>query len=465
MFTSLTIKNFKAWKETGEIRLAPLTIFFGTNSSGKSSLNQFLLMLKQTTQSQDRQRVLHPGDGFTPVDLGTYQDLVFKHDSSNNLSFSLGWETSEKFPIMKDDQKKELEPDQIRFSSELTMSSNGDRVQVGILQVNSMSYTLSNSIGPIMEIGLQRINGKGGYEITPRQSLARKNPGRGWPIPKPIRFYGFPDEVVSYFNSADFVQDLNLALEKQFQNLFYLGPLREKPRRQYTWSGERPEHIGFNGERAIEALLAAQERRLNLKSKEHTKHFEKLIAEQLKKIGLIDEFKCERITENKRNYEVLIQVTPGSQWVNLTDVGFGISQIFPIVVQGFYLPPNSTLILEQPEIHLHPEIQANMADLFINMIHARENSRNRGIQLLVESHSEHFLRRLQRRVAEGLIDQNEVAIYFCRPGPDGSHREELHVDKFGNICNWPEHFFGDDMSDYAAMSDAAIKRKKNESGQ
>ena len=72
MFTSLKIENFKAWRRTGELRLAPLTVLFGPNSAGKSSLTQFLLMLKQTIESSDRTRVLHPGDRSTIVQLGTF---------------------------------------------------------------------------------------------------------------------------------------------------------------------------------------------------------------------------------------------------------------------------------------------------------------------------------------------------------------------------------------------------------
>ena len=70
MLKKLHIKNFKAWADTGPIRMAPITVFFGTNSSGKTSLHQFLMLLKQTAASQDRRRVLHLGDKSTSVDLG-----------------------------------------------------------------------------------------------------------------------------------------------------------------------------------------------------------------------------------------------------------------------------------------------------------------------------------------------------------------------------------------------------------
>lgn len=94
MITSLQIRNFKGWSDTGSLRLAPITVFFGTNSSGKSSLGQFLMMLKQTASSPDRGQVLHPGDGSTAVDLGTMEDLIHLHDPSKELRFDLRWRLS-----------------------------------------------------------------------------------------------------------------------------------------------------------------------------------------------------------------------------------------------------------------------------------------------------------------------------------------------------------------------------------
>ncbi len=79
MITSLRIANFKAWKDTGEFRLAPITGFFGTNSSGKTSILQFLLMLKQTVESPDRQEVLNFGNYQEPlVSLGSFKNVVFR---------------------------------------------------------------------------------------------------------------------------------------------------------------------------------------------------------------------------------------------------------------------------------------------------------------------------------------------------------------------------------------------------
>ncbi|RYZ14370.1 MAG: DUF3696 domain-containing protein, partial [Myxococcaceae bacterium] len=98
-------------------------------------------------------------------------------------------------------------------------------------------------------------------------------------------------------------------------------------------------------------------------------------------------------------------------------------------------------------------------------IHASEDGQPRNIQLLVESHSEHLLRRVQRRIAEGKLRPEETALYFCSPGPEGSRIEKLKLDEYGNIINWPKDFFGDDMGDLVAMSEAAMKRQQEQSPQ
>ena len=91
MLTSLRIRNFKAWVDTGAVRLAPLTVIFGANSAGKSSLGHLLLALKQTTLSADRKRALHLGDENSLIDLGTFVEVIHNHDLAQPLAFNLGW--------------------------------------------------------------------------------------------------------------------------------------------------------------------------------------------------------------------------------------------------------------------------------------------------------------------------------------------------------------------------------------
>jgi AAA15 family ATPase/GTPase len=99
MLKSLRIKNFKAWKDTGEIRLAPLTVLFGANSAGKSSIGHLIQALKQTAESTDRYRSLHIGDQNSPIDLGTFEDCLHNHELKEPLEFSLKWDLFEKIEV------------------------------------------------------------------------------------------------------------------------------------------------------------------------------------------------------------------------------------------------------------------------------------------------------------------------------------------------------------------------------
>ncbi len=121
-------------------------------------------------------------------------------------------------------------------------------------------------------------------------------------------------------------------------------------------------------------------------------------------------------------------------------------------------------MLEQPEIHLHPSAQSALADVMIDAINSKENGSDRNIQLIIETHSEHFLRRLQRRIAEGGgIEEDKVSAYFANITKIPAALEPLEIDQFGNIRNWPENFFGDEMGDIIRQSEAAMNKRIEQS--
>ena len=273
-----------------------------------------------------------------------------------------------------------------------------------------------------------------------------------------MRFYGFPDEVVAHHQNAAFVQNLNLQHEILFKSLFYLGPLRTKTDRLYSWSGITPSGVGYSGENTVAAILASRGRKINFGYKKATKPLERIVAESLKHMGLIEDFKVNAISEQRQDYEVKLRTKGSKDWVDLPDVGFGISQVLPVLVQCFYAPPGSIILMEQPEIHLHPSAQSALADVMIDVINSREKGEDRNIQLIIETHSEHFLRRMQRRIAENAIPQEKVSAYFANITKTPATLEPLQIDNFGNIQNWPEKFFGDEMGDITEQAKAAMKK-------
>ncbi len=453
MLTRLRFKNFKAWEDSKDIRLAPLTVLFGANSAGKSSIPQLLLLLKQTAASPDRRRALQLGDARTPVDLGVFDDIVHGHEVSRPIEVELDWTLGSPMKIEDSVSKKKFEGNAIGFSVSLQADKRHHQPVV-----ISMHYRVLRDGGPALGVEMRRKQDGGDFELIAEGYRPVRHSGRAWPLPEPVRFYGFPDEVTAYYQNTAFTSDLVLELERMLRSLFYVGPLREYPRRLYLWSGEIPDHAGVKGDRAIEAILAARDRLFNWKARQKTTSLDAIVAERLHSMGLIYEFRVNRLAEHRKEYEVLVRTNSKMPEVKLTDVGFGVSQVLPVIVECFYVPARSIVIFEQPEIHLHPKVQAALADLFVDAIRAREGGKARDCQFIIESHSEHFLRRLQRRIAEEELSSDDAALYFVHTEGGSARIEELDVDQYGNIRNWPAEFFGDEMEDLVARTDAQARR-------
>lgn len=457
MLTQIQVRNFKAWRDTGERRLAPLTVIFGTNSSGKSSLGHLLLALKQTVLLTDRKRALHLGDDNSLIDLGTFEDCAYNHDTTQPLEFSLRWRLPERLNV-----RNTLKGKDTYSGDELELAASIRATKTGQPETAGFTYRLFDRGKEALDVTHGRENGDVSLECKPL-ALVRAL-GRKWPPDPPEKFFRFADRTLSRYQNADFLADFALETERMLQHFYYLGPLRSYPRRSYQWSGDAPPDVGPQGEHVIAALLAATEagRKINRGPRRHYEPFDEFIAGWLKDLKLINEFRVKPLAKGRKEYEVLIKTHPGAPEVKVTDVGFGISQMLPAVVQAFYAPANSVVWLEQPEIHLHPHVEAGLADVFISAVRAYEDNKPRHVQVIVESHSEYFLTRLQRRVAEDAISPDEVAIYVVKRNDSGVELEPLRMNLYGEIENWPENFFGDEMTDIAERTRATIKRKREE---
>ena len=420
MITEFSTQNFKSWKDTGKLRIAPLTGFFGANSSGKTSILQTLLMLKQTVERPPNWNgVIDFGDDNSRVNLGSFDDLIHQHRRDDPLQISLSWKFSEKLSIADIDE------------------------------VDALSFNLSirNVENAASEISFDYRAGEQSFGVDwyDERGSARgsvRGPGTR-PLIEPLfRCYGLGD--VHPVN-----RQLFSALQIRFENLFrsirYLGPLREYPRRYYAWQGKHAPGVGQHGEDMVTALFSG---RLQLLS------IEEQIPKWLQRLDLIDSYRLNPITGSEKDYEFLVRKYKGGPEVRLTDVGFGVSQVLPVLVLCYYVPGGSILILEQPEAHLHPKVQSELADLLVEVV------KNRQLQIILESHSEHLILRLMRRIAEEQISADDTAFYFCEMNEGVSEIERLNVDDYGNITNWPQNFFGDQMGDLAAKTKAEMKRKK-----
>ena len=461
MIKKLRLVNFKSWEDTKEIKLSSLSGFFGPNSSGKTSLIQSLLLLKQTVESSDRKLTLDFGKAESSiVELGSFVDTIFKHEITRSLEFYLDWDLSNALKIINPENQREtlFEGQEMGFST-IIDKTNGDAPIV-----KQMKYVFAKGSFSFNRLSIKP---KITYSLDSQKDdfQFKMTPGRKWYSFAPIKFYGFPDDVKFHYQNAGFLSDFQFELEQLFSRIFYLGPLRDYPKREYTWSGEQPTDMGRRGERAIDAILVSDSRNYKIsRGKGNSKWLlSQFVAHWLKELELIHSFNIKPLVEGSNYYRVWVRKTPDSSEVLLTDVGFGVSQILPVITLCYYAPEGSTILIEQPEIHLHPKVQAGLADVFI---HA---TKTRNIQIILESHSEHLLRRLQRRTAEFGINDNEnsvnhenINLYFCETVKGASAIKALQLDTFGNIQNYPDNFFGDEFGEIAAMNKAKIERQKSQ---
>ena len=181
----------------------------------------------------------------------------------------------------------------------------------------------------------------------------------------------------------------------------------------------------------------------------------------LQELRLIHSYVLNPTSSTEQNYELLVKQYADGPEVRLPDIGFGVSQVLPLITQCYCAPEGSILILENPEAHLHPKVQSELADVFIDVV------KNRNIQIILESHSEHLLHRLTRRIAEGEeckkgIAVDKTAFHFCEIKDGKSTARKLEVDTYGRISNWPKDFFGDDVGDLVEKTKAEMKRRKED---
>ena len=425
MITHIRMKNFKSWKDSGEVKLAPLTGFFGTNSSGKSSLLQMLLLLKQTIGSN---HVIFFGDENSLVNLGNFREVIHGHKTSEPLQLEFGCKlrnplTIEGFRSNSYDLSVNSSLDVDSFVFEATILWRDEK-----LFVQNACYHFEE------ENEVQTLKGKHSEKI-----------------------YGEP--YLAGMTGSQIVQ-LASEFKKLFNHIYPLGPTRVHPKRLYHWEGTNPNSVGKSGEDMIASLLNARVDQRTTSYKGKNVPIEDRISWWLGEMDLGYAFSIKRSSAGAdRDYDILIQKAPASAKVTLADMGYGLSQFLPVLVHCYYALPGSTLILEQPGIHLHPRAQAYLADLLIEVI------TERNLQVLIESHSEHLLTRLQLGIAEQKIAADQTALYFCENDNGVSTIKSLDVDELGNIKNWPKNFFGNVRGDLAKMTREQMKRQKITEGE
>lgn len=244
-----------------------------------------------------------------------------------------------------------------------------------------------------------------------------------------------------YSAYAECFQDIKGYLRR----IYYLGPLRAKPEKAYLPTGT-PSDMGNAGEYAVPFLWLNRAEKISFKTRpgqpEVRDRLDRAVTQWFEEFGIAHSLS---ITKPKRViYQAELDGPEGTNIkVTIADVGFGVSQLLPVILKGLLAPPGSTLIFEQPEIHLHPKLQAKLADFFICLVELKK-------RVIVETHSEHLINMLRLRIVEDHTCQlqEQVRISFVQAhtktndsNANGSFITNLELDQYGQITNWPPDFF------------------------
>ena len=425
MLTHLQLKNFKAWTDTGLVDLKPVTMLLGANSSGKSTLIQSLLLLRQTVQSPDRTIHLNLGGD-------ELHDFFNFGDFDNVLTQGA---SPRQFQIRFDFHRPEIKGKVTAGSFQCSYGQTSS----GAVEVQSMRLSQADD----RQITVVRRE-KGAYSLTVNTESQVRMKSRDLAPERSIALSA--KALTALGTDSAMVEDMSLAVRRELESIVYLGPLRRKPERDYVWNKSKPGEVGVDGHKAVDVLLASTLLRGDDKSE-----IADSVSYWLKRMKVAEKLEVRQIGRSTR-YEVVIH--RDGVIANLRDVGIGISQVLPVLTVAYFAPSGSTILLEEPEIHLHPLAQSVLAELFV------EVSKKRKVQFIVETHSEHLFRRMQTLVAKEKTKVDDCAMYFVEKGKKGAQLRLLNLDEYGRLTNWPDYFFGDAMGETREQARLMFERKK-----
>ncbi|MBB3796974.1 putative ATPase [Xanthomonas arboricola] len=447
----ISLKNFKKFKSVTIPLDSAITVILGENSSGKSSILKALLGLKQTISSANEHECWAAHGDY--VDLGVFQDYIHKKDTSKSFTVSI--------TLSNQSLKHSMVTRRLMLGLEsLTLDFTYDYDQI---TSQSRFLTILATYGNKNEGNyweLTRQKTRKTYVIKFSESLLAIFNDRLFPLTQQ-KLTSAEKIVVSHGEKFTFQRSslsrkishvfalrvINETIESATsyfeKNLFYLAPLRSSPSRSYIRSSHNLA-VGVKGEHTP-SVLANLEKRTQKVTRGESKFSRDLAFFSL---GLEQVFPGHYAST--KTFDELVKVKIGSRRTSdyvsqdksdsITDVGFGFSQVFPIIVQSAVLPKDATLVIEQPELHLHPMAQTRLAGVI-----ARASFEGR--RFIIETHSEHFVRGLQIAVSENRsnqkkgISKDDVKFIYLRNSVS-SPFESLILNEYGEFkSDWPEGFF------------------------
>lgn len=419
--SSLSLHGFKCFAQVQQLPLRPLTLIFGRNNSGKSTILQSLLLLKQSVEAPElgprlnTRGFLYPG--------GAFVDLVHGHTKKSSASFEFGLSTADPQSSFRFQFRRDVRTGASRIQELEVVRSGVDELVVKRGAGKGGPYELR--IGQ-RQLGVER---RGNFVI----GEARFFPLIGEEPPR----VGKPNQ--RNMKARQTARDSLRALEQVLIATRAIGAFRRAPERRYEFEGREPVGADPAGEKVAHVIIADVRKRKSPGTlvREINRWLRELAGVWIEVVP---------VAERIRLFELRVRGR-GTGADNLADVGFGIGQALPVLVEGLRTPPGGVFIVQEPEIHLHPDAQLAMADFLVHLVCT-------GRQVIAETHSESLLLRIRRRIAEKngqVLERDQVSFLVVERSSQGrSTVRTILADELGRLKGWPVGF----------MEDASAERLK-----
>jgi predicted ATPase len=417
IINKLGLKNFKCFKEV-EVDFSKITLLTGENSSGKSSLIYGLLA---PFQSEGFPLYLFPNGKY--VNMGDFEEISFKNLKNNKIEINF-------------DVEGNMLPYKFKMETTWVLNLINKLPKLYCFKINRIDNNPPSQYPKsILEVSFDNDF----YQCN----LYEKN---NIQIVKNLKIYDLDAIYNTGYLDTGTTKDISeisntlrtfhrwLKNQESYELFNSIGSYRLYPERTYYQKTISNRRILSSGEGYVDQILEWQE-----KGEGKYVEFNEFIS-ILKDLKLLYDIKTHKLGGGR--FDLKVKVKKSSNWASLADVGFGVSQLLPIIVADLQLPNGYPLIISQPETHLHPSIQAEFGTYLVKQVNQLEK------QYIVETHSEYLINRLRLSIVKGEIEPEDVAVYyFENTAQEGSIAHRIEFTKHGQILNAPQGFFDTYMMD------------------